>query len=734
MRGAWARRWTLGTTTALLLALVTATRAGAQSDTLRAVALPAKAPIRLDGLLTDSAWATAPTLGALRQREPLEGTEATEATEVRVLHDASTLYVGILARDRDPDAIIARILARDKVMEPEFDGKPKFGGDDGIAILLDPFHDHRNAFIFATNPNGAEFEGLVTDEGRTFNVDWRGVWAVKAQRTAEGWSAEFAIPFRTLRYPAEPSTWGFNVYRMIRRKNEEVLWTSWSRNNEGFARVSRAGHLVGLSNLPAPGLNADLKPYALGGGDRTRPGGVPTNRGVYDVGLDLKSEVRPGLVLDLTWNTDFAQVEVDDQQVNLTRFNLFFPEKRDFFLENSGIFDFGARGSFEPPPYQLFFSRTIGIDPDSGAVPMLGGGRLSGRVGNQTVGVLSAVTAAKYGEPRTLFNVARVKRDAGGANYVGAMLVDRRDENTWNTAGGVDFSWWPRNALNLQGFASRTATAGAGGDDLAYRLGADYQTNGFGLNASHLSIGPEANAEAGFITRTNIRRSQSNWRFTQRPASFNLRRINYMVWTDHVADLDWRRLDWTTTLGFRPIWNTEDGLGLFWTAGRNRITSSFNLAGKVRVDAGDYLYQSSSIFASTGRARPVVGDVNADFQRAYGGRVSRVTTGMSATPGMHLALRAGYTWSHADLPNGTFDVHLVSLRAGYAFTTRVALNSLVQYNSLSRSVSANVRLNIIHRPGSDIFVVLNEERGSDLSAWDPRNRAMRLKVTWLARI
>ena len=729
------RRWLLVLCAAVQL--LTAPLGAQATDALRAHKLPAERPaaMKVDGLLTEPEWQAAPVIADFKQREPLEGVPATEATEIRILYDANTMYVGVLARDREPDAIIARILARDRLMEPEFDGKPRFGGDDGIAILLDPFHDHRNAFVFATNPNGAEFDALITDEGRGFNVDWRGVWYVAAKRVREGWSAEFAIPFRTLRYPANPATWGFNAYRVIRRKNEEVLWTSWSRNNEGFARVSRAGHLEGREGLREPGRNADIRPYVLAGHDRTRPDGVLTNQGLGDVGVELKSEVRPGLVLDLTYNTDFAQVEVDDQQVNLTRFNLFFPEKRDFFLENSGIFDFGARGSFEPPPFQLFFSRNIGINPAFGEVPMLGGGRLSGRVGNQTVGLLTAVNGAKYGEPATLFNVGRVKRDLGSANYIGGMVVDRRSDSTWNTATGADFSWWPKGALNLQGFVASTATEGSGGDGIAYRLGTDYQANLFGFSASHLAVGEEANPAAGFVTRTNIRRSQSNTRLTWRPSTFlNLRRVNLLLWTDHVADMDWRRLDYSTTLGFRPLWNTEDGVGFFYTKGRNRIVAPFSLTGQVVVNAGDYLHETRSLFVNTGRARPLVADLMVDLEKSYGGTIDRATLTITTNPGKHLALRSGYSFSKADMPNGAFEVHLVSLRAGWTFNTRVALNSLIQYNSLAKSVSANVRLNIIHRPGSDIFVVLNEERGSDVSTWDPRNRAMRLKVTYLARL
>ncbi len=320
-------------------------------------------PIRLDGVLTEAVWQTAPVASGFRQREPFEGDLATEDTEVRILYDGATLYIGIVARDRDPGSIISRILQRDRIMDTDFSGEPEFAGDDAIAILFDPFHDHRNAMVFATNPNGAEFDATITDEGREINIDWRGVWQVKAQITNQGWSAEFAIPFRTLRFPGGDSEepWGFNVYRVIRRKNEEALWSAWSRDNEGFARVSRAGHLHGLTDLPRVSANLDIKPYFLGGGTSEQVSDtVRESDPQLKVGGDLKYEVTPGLVLDVTVNTDFAQVEVDDEQVNLTRFSLFFPEKRDFFLENSGIFEFGNRGRFEAPPFLLDTHHELG--------------------------------------------------------------------------------------------------------------------------------------------------------------------------------------------------------------------------------------------------------------------------------------------------------------------------------------------------------------------------------------
>ena len=377
---------------------------------VRAVRIADSITIRLDGELNESVWQTAPIGTGFRQQEPFEGEPATERTDVRILFNGSTLYIGILAHDRDPSGIIARILQRDRIMASNFQGQPQFAGDDAVAILFDPFHDHRNATIFATNPNGAEFDALLTDEGREFNIDWRGVWDVRSAITDEGWSTEFAIPFRTLRFPSgdQGEPWGFNIYRVIRRKNEEVLWSAWSRDNEGFQRVSRAGHIEGMVDLPAPGANADIKPYFLGGGISEQVSDtVRESDPQLKAGGDLKVEVTRGLVLDVTVNTDFAQVEVDDEQVNLTRFSLFFPEKRDFFLENSGIFEFGNRGFFEAPPFLLFFSRRIGIS-DDGVVPMIGGLRFTGRTGKQTVGLLNVVTNSTSDVPTTNWAVALI--------------------------------------------------------------------------------------------------------------------------------------------------------------------------------------------------------------------------------------------------------------------------------------------------------------------------------------
>ena len=692
--------------------------------------------LRVDGLLDETAWRDAPMASGFRQQEPFEGEPATEITEVRVLFDDATLYIGVLARDRSPDEVIARILQRDKLMEVGFQAMPEFTSDDALVIVLDPFHDHRNAVVFGTNPNGAQFDALITDEGREFNVDWRGVWEVAARRTPEGWSAEFAIPFRSLRFPeVSDEPWGFNVYRTIRRKNEEVLWSSWSRSNEGFTRVSRAGHIHGLSDLPRAGLNVELKPYVLGGtvGELDSFDRLDTDAEI-EIGLDAKYEVRPGLVLDATINTDFAQVEVDDQQVNLTRFSLFFPEKRDFFLENAGIFEMGQRGMFGAPPlFLMFFSRRIGISED-GPIPVMGGLRLTGRAGSQTVGFINVVTNAKFDEPHTNHAIARVKRDIGESSYLGAMVTDRRSTDGWNSTGGLDWSLWPTSTLNVQGFAAGTATSGGGGEGAAYRLGIDYQTDFLGITAGHVGIGPEATADLGFITRTDIQQSDFTLRLTPRPRILGLRRLEFQWSSNLVTRFSGGLQDWQSALFMSPEWNTGDRLGVGIFRGFNRIDEAFDIGEGVTVPADDYDAHQMGWFANTSRNRPIMLSSMAFLQNFFGGRVDTIANDVTARPNANLELTVGFTRNRVDVPAGAFTADLARLRVGYAFSTTLVANALVQYNRRDERLSVSVRINFIHRPGSDLFIVFNEERGSAASIWDVNTRAAVVKLTYLARL
>lgn len=730
---------------ALALVLVRpAAGQGTADGLLMATRLTAGArPLRLDGRLDDEAWRAARVIDDLRQREPDEGSPATERTEVRILYDDQTLYVGVHAFDREPARVVARILDRDRVMQADFEGAPSFGGDDAVAILLDGFHDHRNAVVLATNANGAEFDALLTDEGREFNVDWRGIWHVAATRTDDGWSAEFAIPFRSLRYRPTGEEWGLNVYRMIRRKNEQVLWRGWTRSGGGFSRVSLAGHLRGLEGLPHPGRSVELRPYVLSGADRERD----EDTGLFDttprqgIGGELKAQLTPGLVLDATVNTDFAQVEADNVQVNLTRFDLFFPEKREFFLENAGIFEFGARDIFGPPPFLMFFSRQIGIAED-GPVPVLGGARITGRVGGQTIGLLSMAADTAFDQPRTAFNAMRVKRDIGGSAYIGAMVTDRRSAEAFNTAGGVDFSAWPTQVLNVQGFVARTTTRGAtdededdqgNGDGGAARLAINLQTGRFGVSLQHLRIGEDADAQLGFITRTDIQQTGGIARWTVRPKVPGLRMINVMNFSDYIARLDGGLQDWRFGNALDVNFNSGGSVTVYRRLGQTRLDESFDLADSVYVPVGAYDATVNGFFVATNPGRPVTLNMNGESERTFGGKLGRITGTAAARAGKHLGVTMDLTRSWVNLPNGAFTADLLAARVGLAMTTRLFLNTLVQYNSLDRRIASNVRFQYIFRPGSDLYLVYNEERGSLTSMSTLQTRGTRVKVAYLRR-
>ncbi len=726
----------------LLCLLTLPVLATAQTDQVGAYRMRADAgeSVRLDGLLTEDVWSRTVALGGFIQREPEQGAAATEQTEVRIAYDDATLYIGIVAHDSEPDEIVARILQRDKLIEPLFFGAGiQFAGDDAIAILLDPFHDHRSGVIFATNPNGAEFEALITDEGSELNIDWRGVWEVRSARTRDGWSAEFAIPWRTLRYPEavgdEP--WGINVFRIIRRKNEETLWQSWEREGGGLHRVSRAGHLTGLVDLPQQGLNLETKPFVLVGRRQERSAaGAIVSSTHREIGIDIKTELRPGLVLDLTVNTDFAQVEVDDAQVNLTRFDLFFPEKRDFFLENSGIFDFGlVADPMAPPPYRMFFSRNIGISED-GEVPILGGARLTGRIGSQTVGLLNVVTDDAFGVPQENFSVARVKRDVGESNYVGAMVVDRRNSAEWMTTAGVDGQFVIGEAWVWDAYLAESFSEGGDVYGYSYNVGYSYEGENWSSFFNHYALSPNAEAGAGFITRSDLRRTDLYAGPKWRPSSLlGIRDVSIFLGGGYGSTVsDGRLQDWIGGVGIGTVWESGDQFTGFFNGSETVLDEGFQLSDSVSVPAGRYRADHGGWFAFSSSSRVATLGSTALISRFYGGTLVSVGGTLAIAPSAQVSLTAGYTRNQVDVPDGAFNADISTLRATYSHSTRLSTNVLLQYNSFEKTFSTNVRFNFIHRPGSDFFLVFTENRGDDRRVWSLSDRGMVMKITYLARM
>jgi hypothetical protein len=700
---------------------------------LRVLRLAPGASVAIDGELDEPFWKSAPAAANFRQREPVLGAAASEQTEVRIAIDGHAIYVAVLARDSRPDQLVARILQRDQVVRvSEFESSLRYRGDDVVAILLDPLHDRRSAYVFATNPNGAEFDALVSNDGKEMNADWRGVFQVASRRSTEGWTAEFAIPLRTLRYPADSTAvWGFNVVRYLARANEESLWTSWGRDPEGFHRVSNGGHLVGIGALPRPGLNLEVKPYLLAGGSRDVDA-VPIDDGRLEAGLDLKTEVAPGLLLDLTVNTDFAQAEVDDERINLTRFGLFFPEKRDFFLENAGIFEFGFRSAFEPPPFLMFFSRRIGV-ADDGPVPLLGGLRLTGRAGRQSIGVLNVVTEPAFGVPRQNHAVIRVKRDFSTGGYLGAMTTDQRSGDDWNTTGGVDFLVRPTPSLTVSGYAAGTAAKDAS-TGFSGRIHGQFQTDRFGAELAHLYVDPHARADLGFLTRTDIHRADATVRLSPRPRALGLRRLDIMMYGQLITNSAGTVQDWTVSPNINPQWESGEAIYAWYTRGFTRLEEGFTLSDSIAVPAGTFDTWSVNAHATTSARRPVVLQANLTLQGTYGGTLNSFGGEISTAPSPNLALGLQLNRNVVDLPGGTFTADLATLRFTVAASTKFVVNTLLQYNAFERDLGLNLRIGYTFRPGSDLFLVFNERRGDPTRIWAPRERAGLVKVTFLSRM
>ena len=496
--------------------------------------------------------------------------------------------------------------------------------------------------------------------------------------------------------------------------------------------MSRAGVLEGLRDLPRSSFNVELKPFGLAGLTRQAAGdGGTSDAGETRLGADLKWEVRPGLVLDATGRPDFAQVEADDQIVNLTRFEVFFPEKRDFFLENAGIFDFGTRGSFETPPFLMFFSRRIGIAGDA-EVPVLGGLRLSGRAGKQTVGLLDVFTDETIGAPRTNFGVLRLKRDVGERGYVGGMLTDRRTDAGAETDFGADASLWATSRLNLQGFAARTSRSD-GALDSAFRGAAEYQADPVYLYGEYLQIGKDAETGMGFVTQANLRRESGKAQYTFRPPAPVLRTIAAYVGGKHETRVDGEPLDANAFAGVSLGLDSGDGLSVTRVLGSIDLDGGFDLAGRIPIAPGHYDLRDTEATLFTSGNRPVSAVFNASLQHIWDGDLSALTGSVTLKGGSHLSLSASYTRSAASLPGGSFVAHVSGLRAGWVFSTRLSTQVYAQYNGLDRRFVGNFRLRFIYRPGSDLYLVFNEERGEP---GDPRAllaRGLAIKLSYLVR-
>ena len=694
-------------------------------------------PIVVDGRLDEPAWHQAEVGNGFRQREPREGAPASERTEFSIAYTPLTLYVALRAFDREPARIIAKEMERDA----------ELASDDSFVLVFDTFLDGRNAFAFATNPNGARHDALITDEGRDVNTEWDGVWTVSARRTAEGWTAEMAIPFATLRFDPALDRWGLNVQRLIRRKSEEVNWAYLPRSalpitTSGVShyaayRVSLAGSLTGLAGLRRS-RNLDIKPYLIGSASEEPP--TRTSANDLDGGLDIKWGPSKSVVLDLTYNTDFAEVEVDDLQVNLTRFSLFFPEKRDFFLENAGIFEFGPpqRVPWLPALMKAFFSRRIGLDGGA-TVPMDLGARLTGRLGEWNFGVLGVGTGAAdigdHGVPQTAFSVARVKRNIGERSSVGAIFTQRDPsaagaENLY----GFDLELKPTQLLQLNGYWSRSERPGIDVDDASFGAGVGYQGSTLTTSVDFIESQQHFDPGVGFLLRENFR--LFNPRFIWQP---RIERGGIRSWYAEGAHRRFERSsdgrlesEETYVYPLGMVLKSND----FWEFGavrtKERLFAPFEIFPGVVIPPGLFEFDGWELLMLTDASRSVSLRSFNNWGEFYEGD----WVSLRQTLGLRLSrlVRASTTWSHhdVDLPQGAFEINLWSQGVDLSFTPDLRLNMIAQYNDAAEDLGVNIRFHWIYRPGADIFLVYNENwTAPSLKERGTEGRQLILKATYL---
>ncbi len=699
---------------------MSSTWAAAQS--VRATAVRAAAPPTIDGRLNDPAWASAPAAGDFVQHEPREGDPVSERTLVRVLFDDEALYIGAWLLDTDPAGIVKGENRRDASLTET----------DAFLVVLDTYRDRQNAFVFGTTPAGIEYDGQVTREGTGdfaarqrqqvgsgggFNLNWDGSWTVATTVDGAGWYAEFRIPFATLRYPrGGPQRWGLNFARNIRRRNEEAFWSRVPRQFPIY-RVSEAGELQGLE---APAQRAlTLTPYALS--SATRDSGASAYDGTVEVGGDAKIGLSSSLILDLTANTDFAQIEVDEQQINLTRFNLFFPEKRPFFLENAGSFAVGT-----PQQVELFFSRRIGLDAAGRPVPIAGGGRVSGKAAGLILGVLDIQTEADN------YAVLRVLRELPRRSRLGVLFANRAattGSDSSNQTYAVDGRLGVSDALVFDTYAAFTRTKGLNGRDHAFHLSGTYTTRDWESQVGVTEIGAAFNPEVGFLERSgyrfvlvrllrHVRFPGARWLRELRPHS------SYRAYYDFDRFLESAQLHFDNHFAFAN--GAFFSPAINWT--REGLKQPFEITPGVIVQPGTYDHWEAAWRFNTNESAPVSFNGGLDVGGFYSGKRRGVFGTVSARHGATVAAALRVSHSDVELREGSFEATLASLRLAYSFTPRIYLQWLVQYSNQAEQWSGNLRFGWLNTAGTGLFVVYNEAQRTRTPV-GPLRRGLIVKFT-----
>ena len=725
--------------------------------TIRAVRVTV--PIRIDGQLDEAHYTSVQPLGGFVQMEPNGGAPATEKTDVWLAFDQNNVYVSMRIWESEPARRVANEMRRDS-------GNIRQG--DAVGFSFDTFFDRRNALQFEVNALGARTDGQSVNE-RQYSADWNPVWDVAVGEFDGGWMMEAAIPFKSIRYqPGSAQVWGFQARRNAKWKNEIAYLTrvppAFGLGRADFS-ASLYAQVVGIE-APSRSVNLEIKPYAVADltTDRTLAAPCPSGSGAEvgtsnclngDFGFDAKYGVTQGLLADLTYNPDFAQVEADEQQVNLTRFSLFFPEKREFFLENQGIFTFGGAGTTagggggggnaQGDTPVLFYSRRIGL-LSAREVPIVGGGRLTGRAGRFTIGLLDMQTGEPYpwsprtAAPDTNFAVVRVKRDILRRSSIGVLVTRRSVAQTGrgsNETYGLDGTFAFFSNLFINTYWAKTQSEGVDRDDTSYRAQLDYVGDRYGLQLERLDVGDNFNPEVGFVRRDDMVRSYGQFRFSPRPAkSARIRKYSWVGSLDYIEDragrLETRKADGEFAVEFQ----NSDRFSVGVADSYEFLAVPFPIASGVTVPVGGYDFATGRVGFNFGQQRLASTSALVEFGNFYDGKRTSVAVSrgrINVTPRLSVEPSVSLNW--VDLPMGSFSTELVTARVTYTMTPLMFTSALVQYNSGSNRLSTNMRFRWEYRPGSELFVVYNDER-DNLTPGYPNllNRAVIAKVNWLLRL
>ena len=724
----------------------------AQAPGKVANAVSVEQPPMLDGdVLGDPAWATVEPVSGFHQSAPDEGQPATERTEVRVVFTGDTIYFGIVCYDRNPSGIIVSDSRRDSSMN----------NADSFQMVLDTFSDRQNGFVFGTSPAGQEYDGQVINEGGArsffgggggggfsrgsgggFNLNWDGAWQVRTTISDIGWSAEFAIPFRTIRYPdRQEQDWRVNFQRNIRRRNETAYWAPLPRQYNLY-RVSLAGQLTGVTAPVGFTGNLQVTPYVVGelATRDAAPNRDPLALG--DVGADFKYSVTSGLTLDATYNTDFAQVEVDNQQINLDRFNLFFPEKRPFFLENAGVFAVNNGGSASGqvnPQTEFFFSRRIGVSDTGAQIPILGGARLSGKLSDDvTVGFINMQTESVDGTaPANNFTVARMRRDLPNRSSIGGLFVNRQATGSqalgtdYNRTYAVDGRWGIGQNGLVQGFVGRTNTPGRDGRDHALNVSGTYNSARWRLISGYQENGEDFNPEVGFVQRTAFRKYDFGLRNTSRPNGI----LKMQELTPHMSFTRFWNFEGIMETSFLHLhfpveFEDSTSVSVSYDVRSEEVFNQFTVSG-LSVPPGRYDFNELTYSYNSDRSAPLSVGLRATTAGFFAGDIVTLRPSIDARYGETFNLRLSYSRNDIDLPTGSVITNLTSVRLAYNFSPRLFAQTLLQHNDSADLWSVNFRFGWLKDANTGLFFVYNETEGIGGFVPSFAGRSVILKYSYL---